>query len=134
MEILVVDDEPAIPSLFKQVFRQELKEGLLTFRFCASAEEALEYIKNAQDIRTILILSDIHMPGMNGLELLRILKKQHPELTVLTVTAYGDDKNRQTATSYGADDFINKPIDFPNLRQKLFAFKQRLAEEGRNSL
>lgn len=119
MKILVVDDERAVQSLFQQWFEDEIDAGLFAFDFVFSAEEALEYVKSGKGTGLVLILSDINMPGLNGLELLRLLKERFKNIPVVIITAYGDDYNVNTAKKYGADDFINKPIDFPFLRDKL---------------
>lgn len=119
MKILVVDDERAVQSLFQQWFEEDIDSGMLDFDFVFSAEEALDYVKSGRGAGLVLILSDINMPGLNGLELLRMLKEQFKHIPVVIITAYGDDYNVSTAKKYGADDFINKPIDLPLLREKL---------------
>jgi len=116
---MVVDDEEDIQSLFKQKFRKEIKAGQIEFHFCLSAEAALNYLENQEEASIVLILSDINMPGMNGLELLRILKKKFSYLKVFMITAYGDEKNYQTAMDYGADDYITKPVNFEILKNKI---------------
>ncbi len=118
LDLLIVDDEPDTEALFTQQFRHERKSGALTMRFARSADAALA----AMDERTpdcVLILSDIHMPGMNGLELLRRVKRQHPGLRVLMLATPGDESEEQV-TSLGADGCVAKPIDFAELRQKVF--------------
>lgn len=120
MKILVVDDETDIKSLFQQRFRKEIRSGEFDFSFAFSGEEALNYLKDhARD--GVLILSDINMPGMSGLELLEKIKKTYdkPPPVVMMVTAYGDEENRSTAMDLGADGFLTKPIDFPALKEKL---------------
>jgi len=116
---MVVDDEEDIQSLFKQKFRKEIKAGQIQFHFCLSAEAALNYLENQEEASIVLILSDINMPGMNGLELLRILKEKFPDLKVFMITAYGDERNYQTAMAYGADDYITKPVNFDTLKNKI---------------
>lgn len=120
MKILVVDDERDIQSLFEQRFRKEIKEGLMTFVFAFSGEEALTYLNNP-DHEAVLILSDINMPGMSGLELLDRIKKKYtqPPPLVMIFTAYGDDENKNLAKQKGADDFLTKPLDFGLLKEKL---------------
>lgn len=120
MKILVVDDERDIQSLFEQRFRKEIKEGLMTFVFAFSGEEALTYLNNP-DHEAVLILSDINMPGMSGLELLDRIKKKftQPPPLVMIFTAYGDDENKNLAKQKGADDFLTKPLDFGLLKEKL---------------
>ncbi|WP_421794940.1 response regulator [Haliscomenobacter sp.] len=120
MSILVVDDETDIRALFEQKFRKEIRENVFTFEFAHSGEAALELLKKT-DSNIILILSDINMPGMSGLELLRRVRGIYPEAPpkVFMVTAYGDKENRERANVLGADDFLTKPIDFSNLKEKL---------------
>lgn len=119
MKIMVVDDERDIESLFIQKFRKEIRKGELEIEFAFSGEEALKKIKNDSS-SIVLILSDINMPGMNGLELLKILKKELPEQKVYIVSAYEDHGNYEKALEYGADEFINKPVDFEYLRKRIF--------------
>jgi len=119
MKVMVVDDEEDIQSLFKQKFRKEIKAGQIEFHFALSAETALEYLENDDEASIVLILSDINMPGMNGLELLKILKEKFAELKVFMITAYGDERNYQTAIAYGADDYITKPVNFDVLKNKI---------------
>ncbi|GBF79218.1 response regulator [Aphanothece sacrum] len=118
MNIMVVDDEQDIQVLFKQKFRKEIRQKQITFTFVFSAEEALNCLQNTPN-DLILILADINMPGMNGLELLKIIKEKYAHLTVFMVTAYCDDKNYNTAIQYGADDYLSKPIEFETLKQKM---------------
>ncbi len=120
MRILVVDDEEDIRSLFLQRFRKEIKEGEFEFSFQFSGEAALKYL-HEHESETILILSDINMPGMSGFELLRRirLEKPTPPPIVMMLTAYGDKENVDYARDLGANDFLTKPIDFNDLKQKL---------------
>ena len=120
MKILVVDDERDVQALFQQRFRKEIKNGDLYFDFAFSGEEALAYLKQNQK-EALLILSDINMPGMNGLELLEYIKQefQKPVPIVIMITAYGDDENYKTAKRLGADDFLTKPVDFKILKEKI---------------
>jgi CheY-like chemotaxis protein len=122
MKILVVDDEKDVQFLFEQRFRREIKAGEMEFAFTFSGEEALAYMQNS-DHEAVLILSDINMPGMNGLELLRQIKEKHrePPPVVMMITAYGDAENYNTAMRLGADDFLTKPLDFGVLKEKLKA-------------
>jgi CheY-like chemotaxis protein len=119
VSILIVDDEPDIAMLFRQQFRREMREGVYVLHFALSAQEALERL--ASDIRPqlIVILSDINMPGMDGLALLREIKKRRPELPVVMLTAYGDDERRRCAAEDGAADFVTKPVDFDFLKIRL---------------
>ncbi|TAE59179.1 MAG: response regulator [Bacteroidetes bacterium] len=121
-KILVVDDERDIQTLFEQRFRREIREQTYAFAFAFSGEEALAYLeKNPHE--AILILSDINMPGMSGLELLRRIKAAYevPPPFVMMITAYTDSHNREQAIARGADDFVSKPIDFSALKEKLQA-------------
>lgn len=120
MKILVVDDEKDVQLLFQQRFRREIKKGHNEFAFAFSGEEALAYMKDHEH-EAVLILSDINMPGMSGLELLDKIKKTYhkPPPVVMMITAYGDEENFKTAKDLGADDFLTKPLDFSLLKEKL---------------
>ncbi|WP_373018712.1 response regulator [Muriicola sp.] len=122
MKILVVDDERDVQLLFQQRFRKEIRNGELKFAFAFSGEEALQYLE-AHNHEAVLILSDINMPGMSGLELLEQIKKnfRKPPPVVMMITAYGDRENYETAMRLGADDFITKPVEFGVLKDKLKA-------------
>jgi len=122
MKILVVDDEKDVQVLFEQRFRKEMKSGEMQFVFAFSGEKELGYL-NEFDHEAVLILSDINMPGMSGLELLRHIKEKHhePPPVVMMITAYGDAENYNTAMRLGADDFLTKPLDFTTLKEKLKA-------------
>jgi two-component system, chemotaxis family, chemotaxis protein CheY len=121
MKVLVVDDEVDIQDLFLQKFRKEIRNGEVTFSFAISGESALDYLHKHKS-EAILILSDINMPGMSGIELLRkiVEKNIKPKPTIMMITAYGDDDTRNRAMSLGADDFLNKPLDFFDLKERLF--------------
>ena len=118
--ILVVDDEPDVRPLFEQRFRREIRSGTVHMTFASSGEEALE-IFNARPHEAVLILSDINMPGMSGLELLRHIRTVTPKRppVVMMITAYGDAESHQQAMDLGADDFLTKPLDFNALKEKL---------------
>lgn len=120
MKILVVDDEKDVQLLFEQRFRREIRNGSVQFTFAFSGEEALRFMK-AKEQGAILILSDINMPGMSGLELLHTIKTVHktPPPVVMMITAYGDESNYNEAIRLGADDFLTKPLDFNTLKEKL---------------
>lgn len=120
MKILVVDDEKDVQVLFEQRFRKEIKNNEMQFEFAFSGEEALSYL-NAHEQEAVLILSDINMPGMSGLELLKHIKQQYlkPPPVVMMITAYGDAENFNAAKELGADDFLTKPVDFTVLKEKL---------------
>ena len=120
MKILVVDDEKDVQVLFEQRFRKEIKTGEINFVFAFSGEEALVYL-NKHEHEAVLILSDINMPGMSGLDLLKHIKQKYhkPPPVVMMITAYGDAENFQMAQDLGADDFLTKPVDFTSLKEKL---------------
>ena len=120
MKILVVDDEKDIRPLFEQRFRREVRNGELEFAFAYSGEEALVSLKEFHS-EAVLILSDINMPGMSGLELLENIKERYlkPPPIVMMITAYGDADNYKKAMSLGADDFLTKPVDFKSLKEKI---------------
>ena len=120
MKILVVDDERDVRALFEQRFRKEIRDGEMLFVFAYSGEEALGYLNNLNH-EAVLILSDINMPGMSGLELLKQIKThfEKPPPAVMMITAFGDDENYQQAMNLGADDFLTKPLNFTQLREKL---------------
>lgn len=120
MKVLVVDDEKDVQVLFEQRFRKEIKSGEMMLSFAFSGEEALQYMK-ANEHEAVLILSDINMPGMSGLELLQHIKEKYekPPPVVMMITAYGDDENYNQAMKLGADDFLTKPVDFTELKEKL---------------
>ncbi|MBA4406161.1 response regulator [bacterium] len=119
MKIMVVDDEQDMKLLFEQRFRKEIKSGQVTFLFAFSGEEACDYFKSNGAADVNQILSDINMPGMNGLELLKWIKENYPELKVAMITAYGDQNNYNRAIEYGCDDYMTKPIDFGQLKEKV---------------
>lgn len=120
IKILVVDDEHDVQTLFEQRFRREIKDKRVEFAFAFSGEDALEML-NQWNHEALLILSDINMPGMSGLQLLEQVKKAYtkPPPVVMMITAYGDAENYQMAKSLGADDFLTKPVDFTMLKEKL---------------
>jgi len=120
MKILVVDDEADVQPLFLQRFRKEIKNHEFDFDFALSGEEALEYLEKKHS-EIVLILSDINMPGMSGLELLSRIRHDYdvPPPVVMMITAYGDEDNRKQAMTNGANDFLTKPLDFNLLKEKL---------------
>jgi CheY-like chemotaxis protein len=119
LRVLVVDDEEDVQWLFKQRFRRELRDGAIELHFAHSGEEALKLLQKGMATDIMLILSDINMPGMTGLELLRNVKDSYPALPVHMITAYGDEKNYRTAMDYGADGYMTKPLDFEDLKTRL---------------
>ena len=120
MKILVVDDELDIQPLFEQRFRKEIRKGEIEFVFAYSGEEALVCLQKYQS-EAVLILSDINMPGMSGLDLLKQIKQKYhqPPPVVMMITAYGDEENYKRAMELGADDFITKPVDFTILKETI---------------
>jgi two-component system chemotaxis response regulator CheY len=120
MKILVVDDESDIQPLFQQRYRKEIRNGEMEFVFALSGEEAIECLQKYEH-EAVIILSDINMPGMSGLELLETIKKKFhkPPPVVMMITAYGDADNYNKAMELGADDFITKPVDFIALKEKI---------------
>ncbi len=120
MKVLVVDDEKDVQTLFEQRFRKEMRKGEIEFVFAFSGEEALSYL-HQHEHEVVLILSDINMPGMSGLELLAHIKQKYykPPPVVMMITAYGDQDNYDQAMQIGADDFLTKPVDFILLKEKL---------------
>lgn len=125
--ILVVDDEPDVEVLFRQRFRRDLRSGRFTMDFAQSAPAALECINKVADASLILILSDINMPGMSGLELLPRAKALRPDVPVIMITAYGDAETKRKALENGADALFTKPIDFVSLRGEIETRVERAA-------
>jgi CheY-like chemotaxis protein len=119
VSILIVDDEPDVADLFRQRFRREARQGTYVLHFAGSGEEALDKLSDGFRPELVVILSDINMPGMDGLELLREVKQRRPELPVMMVTAYGDEDRRRRAAEYGAFEFVTKPVDFDLLKVQL---------------
>ena len=117
--ILVVDDEPDVEVLFRQQFRRDLRAGRFVMEFAQSAPVALQRIGDAQGVSLILILSDINMPGMTGLELLPKAKAMRPDVPVIMITAYGDADTKRKALEGGAETLLTKPIDFQALRSEI---------------
>jgi len=102
----VVDDEPDVEALFKQHFRRDLRSGRFTMEFALSGPAALALIEQARDVELILILSDINMPGMSGLELLPKVRAARPDVPVVMITAYGDAETRRKALENGATQLL----------------------------
>jgi CheY-like chemotaxis protein len=125
--ILVVDDEPDVELLFRQQFRHDLRAGRFTMEFAQSAPAALQRISHASGVSLILILSDINMPGMSGLELLPKAKATRPDVPVIMITAYGDAETKRKALESGADALFTKPIDFVSLRSEIETRIERAA-------
>ncbi len=125
--ILVVDDEPDVEALFRQHFRRDLRDGRFAMEFAQSAPAALQCISNASAASLILILSDINMPGMSGLELLPKAKAARPDVPIIMITAYGDADTKRKALESGADALFTKPIDFGMLRDEIDSRVERHA-------
>ena len=119
VSILVVDDETDVAELFRQHFRREARQGTYVLHSANSGEEALDKLCAGIEPQLGVILSDINMPVMDGLELLRQIKTRRPDLPEMMVTAYGDDERRRLAGEYSAAEFITKPIDFDSLKTQL---------------
>ena len=119
VSILVVDDEPDVAELFQQQFRRESRLGTYVMHFAGSGEQALDLLAEEIQPTLIVILSDINMPGMDGIQLLGEIKQRRPDLPVMMVTAYGDDERRRRADELGAVEFITKPVDFDLLKEQL---------------
>ena len=125
--ILVVDDEPDVEALFRQHFRRDLRDGRFAMEFAQSAPAALQCISEAGAASLILILSDINMPGMSGLELLPKAKAARPDVPIIMITAYGDADTKRKALESGADALFTKPIDFGMLRNEIDTHVERHA-------
>ena len=126
--ILVVDDEPDVEALFRQQFRRDLRQGRFMMEFALSASKALDHVKRApDDADLILVLSDINMPGMTGLELLPKIKAIRPKVPVIMITAYGDADTKRRALEAGAQGVFTKPIDFAALKAEI---DERIEEHG----
>ena len=124
ISILVVDDEADVVELFKRKFRRELRSGEYVMHFAISGEDAVKKLDNGAEPKVMLVLSDINMPGMSGIELLKDTKKRWPDLPVAMITAYGDPESRRKAHDAGAADFLTKPIDFVELKNKIAGLVQ----------
>ncbi len=119
MKVLVVDDEKDVEILFRQKFRKEVRRGEIELEFAFSGEEALAMLNDDGRTDLILVLSDINMPGMNGLELLKEIKSTPPPVPVCMMTAYGSEEYRERARDFGSDGYLTKPVDFDELRQRI---------------
>lgn len=122
MKVLIVDDERDVELLFRQKFRKEVRRGEIELEFAFSGEEALDLLSNGGRADLVLVLSDINMPGMNGLELLKRIKSTPPPIPVCMMTAYANDDYRQRASDFGSDGYLTKPVDFDKLKERIRAF------------
>ena len=134
VSILVVDDEPDVAELFRQRFRGETRQGKYVLHYAASGAEALDRLAGEIEPPLVAVLSDINMPGMDGLQLLGEIKQRFPDLPVMMVTAYGDDERRRRAAEYGAADFLAKPVDFEHLKAQLRQLPSSPTGESRRSI
>jgi len=125
--ILMVDDEPDAQELFRQNFRREIRNGLYAFDFALSGEEALNLLKGQEPPKVVLVLSDINMPGMTGIELLEEIRKEWPDVGVFMITAYGDSVTETKARDLGAERFLTKPVDFNRLKDDLSTMLEKSA-------
>ena len=121
ISVLIVDDEPDVEALFRQQFRRDLRAQRFVMDFAASASEALVHVANTVEQPPILILSDINMPGMTGLEMLPKMKEMRPGVSIIMITAYGDPETKRKALEGGATGLLTKPIDFTLLREEIDA-------------
>ena len=119
MKILIVDDEKDVEMLFRQKFRKEVKNSDLDLEFAFSGQEALDILQRADPPDVVYVFSDINMPGMTGLELLKVIKKRFPQIKVSMISAYGDNENYTKAKESGARQFFTKPIDFVSLKKEI---------------
>ena len=121
--VLVVDDETDVQFLFTQKFRREVRAGLIEFVFAESGEEALAKLRTGEAADVVVVLSDINMPGMSGLDLLATITAEYPELQVYMVTAYDDGQLESSALNGGARGYLTKPIDFGTLKGEVFGIE-----------
>ena len=117
--VLVVDDEPDVEALFRQQFRKDLRAERFVMDFANSAPDALARVASTIEQSLILILSDINMPGMTGLEMLPKVKQMRPDVPVIMISAYGDAETKRKALAGGASGLLTKPIDFALLREEI---------------
>lgn len=119
MKLIVVDDEQDVQFLFQQKFRKEIKSGEVNIHFALNGPSALNLIESIENLTEYFILSDINMPEMTGIELLKRIKSKYPNLKVIMITAYGDEQNYRQAKEFGAEDYFTKPLEFNLLKSKL---------------
>jgi len=119
MKIMIVDDEQDVEILFRQQFRKEVRDGIVELCYAFSGEAALSYLDRQNPPDVVYILSDINMPGITGIELLKTVKQKYPQIRVSMITAYGDEHNFNTAMSTGAENYFTKPIDFTHIKRQV---------------
>ncbi len=119
MKLIVVDDEKDVQFLFQQKFRKEIKSGEMNIHFAFNGNSALNLLESMENRAEYCILSDINMPEMTGIELLKQIKTKYPKLKVIMITAYGDEQNYQKAKELGAEDYFTKPLEFNLLKTRL---------------
>ena len=119
ISVLIVDDEPDVEALFRQQFRRDLRAQRFVMDFAGSASEALAHVASTVEQPPILILSDINMPGMSGIEMLPKVREMRPDVPIVMITAYGDPETKRKAIEGGADGLLTKPIDFALLREEI---------------
>jgi CheY-like chemotaxis protein len=119
MRLMVVDDETDVQFLFQQKFRKEIKAGEVQIHYELNGRLALEFIQSADNGSSYFILTDINMPEMNGIELLKEIKSRYPKMKVIMITAYGNEHDLNIAKKLGADDYLTKPLEFSMLKEKL---------------
>ena len=119
MHIMIVDDEKDVEILFRQQFRKEVRDGRVELCYAFSGEDALDYLQTVSPPDVVCILSDINMPGITGLDLLKVVKEKYPNIRVSMITAYGDEHNYNTAMSTGAENYFTKPIDFDKIKKEV---------------
>lgn len=124
MKLIVVDDEQDVQFLFQQKFRKEIKSGEVNIHFALNGPSALNLIESIENLTEYFILSDINMPEMTGIELLKRIKSKYPDLRVIMITAYGDEQNYRQAKEFGAEDYFTKPLEFNLLKTKLNQLQQ----------
>jgi CheY-like chemotaxis protein len=119
VKLIVVDDEKDVQFLFQQKFRKEIKSGEMNIHFAFNGNSALNLLESMENRAEYCILSDINMPEMTGIELLKQIKTKYPKLKVIMITAYGDEQNYQKAKELGAEDYFTKPLEFNLLKTRL---------------
>ncbi len=127
IKILMVDDEPDAEVLFRQNFRREIRKGVYEFLFAQSGQEALDLLGSDEGLDLLVVLSDINMPGMTGVELLETVKSRWPDLPMMMITAYGDVGTEESVTQKGARQLVSKPVDFAHLKAELAELSEAIA-------